>query len=89
MSAHPTPGLRCGPYVMSMQGLRCFPLFLVRIVMQTILAIAYAASYANQGFTVTAAAERAFIFILVTGFLPLITLSSLPIYFNSWKARAS
>ena len=71
------------------QGLRCFPLFLVRIIIGALLSVVYAASYSNQGYTLTAATERGFIFMLVTGILPLLTLTSLPIYFNTWKVRAA
>ena len=67
-----------------LQGLRCFPLFLLRIIVGALLSVIYAASYANQGNTFGSAAERGFIFVLVAGFLPLLTFTSLPVYFNTW-----
>ena len=73
----------------STQGLRCFSLFLVRIIVGALLSIIYAASYSDQGYTFTAATERGFIFMLVTGILPLLTLTSLPVYHNSWKVGAA
>ena len=69
------------------QGLRCFPLFLMRIITGTLLAVIYAASYANQGNTFGSIAERSFIFMLVAGILPLLTFTSLPVYSNAWKVR--
>ena len=71
------------------QGLRCFPLFLVRIIVGALLSIVYAASYSDQGYTFTAATERGFVFMLVTGILPLLTLTSLPVYSNAWKVGAA
>lgn len=74
--------------VLGVQGLRCFPLFLMRIVVGTLLAVIYAASYANQGDTFGSIAERSFIFMLVAGILPLLTFTSLPVYSNAWKVRS-
>lgn len=63
--------------------MRCFPLYLSRITLGVLIALIYGGSYSDLGMTFKAAQARTGIFTLVVAFMPLLALTSLPVYHNS------
>ncbi len=70
-----------------MQGLRCFPFYLARIIFTLVLVLVYGGSYVRLGSTYRAAEERATIFFILSCVLPMLALQALPIYTNHVAVR--
>ena len=69
------------------QGIKCFPLYLSRIILGVLIAIVYGATYSNLGTTFRAGQARTGMFTIVVAFMPLLALTSLPVYHNSILVR--
>ena len=71
-----------------LQGLRCFPAYLSRILLGVLIAIVYGATYSNLGYDFQAGQNRLSIFAICVGFLPLLALTSMPVYHNGVKVSS-
>ncbi|KAK9808271.1 hypothetical protein WJX73_005701 [Symbiochloris irregularis] len=65
------------------QGLRCFPLYLSRILLGVVIALIYGGTYSQLNFSFQGAMARLSVFSIVVGFLPMLALTSMPVYHNS------
>ena len=76
-------------FLCHMQGLRCFPLYLSRILLGVLIAIVYGATYSDLGKDFTGGQARLAVFAIVIAFMPLLALTSLPVYHNSVMVRGA